>query len=78
MGNEAVLHKSSPYIKVFDNRAMGYDSGFIMHWAEPGRGCGELTFVVKHGHLEIETEFMGLDFVKKQMMKLLDGAKITE
>lgn len=77
-GNEAILHKNSPYIKVFDHTKKGYNAGFLIHWAEPGRGFGELTFVVKHGQLEIQTEFMGIKFVKRQVLKLLGNAKVVE
>ena len=78
MGNEAVLANESTYITMFDHTRKGHGAGFQVHWHDPEVGFGELVFVVKHGKLEIQTEFMGLDFAKKQMMKLLDNAKITE
>ena len=83
IGNPAVVEKKTPYVEVFDNRKVKSKwgpgrAGFVLSWDEPGKGFGQITFIEKDGHFEIETECMGIQFVIRQVVKMLANAKVVE
>jgi hypothetical protein len=84
IGNKAVVEKTTPHLDVFKYEAGVNDEGnkypaakgFILSWSEPSRGFGEITFVVKGNKVEIDSEYMGRDFVMGQLAKLVSNSKI--
>lgn len=53
---------------------------FFMCWGEPGVGFGEVHFEVKEGTnaVEMDTEGMSKDFIKKMLCRMVDNAEVID
>lgn len=50
-------------------------NGLLIYW-DGKPGFGRLSIKVKDGKLKLDTEFMGKDFAKAVMSKLIDAAEV--
>ena len=52
--------------------------GMKIRWSDKDYGYGEIDFFLRDGKIEIDSEFMGKDFVKRLLDKLVEDAIIVE
>lgn len=53
---------------------------FCLCWGEPGVGFGEIHFNVKEGTDDVQmfSESMSKDFVKKMVCRMIDNAEVAD
>lgn len=60
------------YVQTYEKESV------LFQWGVEGCGFGEITFYYKDGKLQLESECMGKEFVKKILNAFIDEAELIE